>query len=485
MATAAPSTHSLPLDALERKPSAELADIQRLVFSGFPQCPQALYSFFQITDPGQARAWLENQIELVARSDAESGRPVQLAIAFTYPGLEALGLHEETLESFIPEFRQGMTNPHRARVLGDVDDQGDPDTSQWLWGTDARPVHVLCAAFARKGVDLEQYRNSALFAKHGLSLVYDVIGNYQETEHFGFKDGISQPYISGSGKFNSGSEKVRGKFAPRDRVRAGEFILGYKNEFGVLPASPTVPAGLGITPLETVPLSDDGDLGFNGTFLVVRELEQDTGAFDKLSEQVAACMVGRWKGGQPLVAHPPPVPISKDGQQNPPLRSPDAAGMVDDNDFTYYPIDAAGLRCPLGAHIRRANPRDALADPNIGITPEMAIKLANQHRILRRGRNFGPRDGRKGLFFMCLNTNLERQFEFVQQTWINNPKFSGPRDEFDPLISPVKSKGNPFTLKSGPERESMTLSSYVTLRGGAYFFLPSVRALRYLAKLGS
>jgi Dyp-type peroxidase family len=325
-----------------------------------------------------------------------------------------------------------------------------------------------------------------------------VIGDFNETEHFGFKDGISQPYISGSGKFNRGSERVRGKFAPRDRVRAGEFILGYKNEFGVLPASPTVRAELGIGPLTTVPLSSDGDLGFNGTFLVVRELDQDTDAFVKLPEQVAACMVGRWKGGEPLVAYPPPVPLSEKDKVPPPMpvsgklgnqrsaplppRAADAALMVDDNDFTYYARDAAGLRCPLGAHIRRANPRDALADPNIGITPEMAIKLANQHRILRRGRNFKS-NGHKGLFFVCLNTNIERQFEFVQQTWINNPKFSGPRDEFDPLISPLKKKGNPFTLRGGPERESKDLSSYVTLRGGAYFFLPSVRALKYLARL--
>jgi deferrochelatase/peroxidase EfeB len=483
MITAVPSTPSPQPDALERKPSAELADIQRLVFSGFPQYPKALYSLFRITDPQQARAWLEERIDFVARSDADNGREVQLAIAFTYSGLGALGLHETALASFIPEFRQGMTAPHRARVLGDVDDDGRPDTSRWRWGAGNERVDMLCAVFAKEGVNLEELCDPAAYAERGLSLVYHVLGDYDETEHFGFKDGISQPYISGSGKFNRGSEKVRGKFAPRDRVRAGEFILGYKNEFGVLPASPSVRAELGIGPLTTVPLSSDGDLGFNGTFLVARELDQDTELFAALTEQVAACMVGRWKGGEPLVAYPPPVPVSDVPAPLPP-RAPDAAAMVDDNDFTYYARDAAGLRCPLGAHIRRANPRDALADPSIGITPEMAIKLANQHRILRRGRNFTRNDGRKGLFFMCLNTNIERQFEFVQQTWINNPKFSGPRDEFDPLISPLKRKGNPFTLRGGPERESRSLSSYVTLRGGAYFFLPSVRALEYLARLG-
>jgi deferrochelatase/peroxidase EfeB len=157
-------------------------------------------------------------------------------------------------------------------------------------------------------------------------------------------------------------------------------------------------------------------------------------------------------------------------------------------DFTYFPEDAAGLRCPLGAHARRANPRDALANPTVGTTPQDAIELANDHRILRRSRVFTRKEGgeeRTGTFFMCVNTNLERQFEFVQQAWVDNPKFSGPYDERDPLVGSGPTDGTrALTTEGGPERRRIPdLHSFVTVQGGAYFFLPGLRALRYLGQL--
>lgn len=446
-----------------------LNDIQRLILSGFRTRPQAVYLLLEIADPAEAKAWLSKQIPYVGRADSYDESPCQLAIAFSCAGLEALGLPAEALDTFIPEFRQGMTAPRRARVLGD----GSSD--DWVWGgVRCRPVHVLCAVFARAPEDLDAWL-SEQSPPAGFRVSHQAFGELSNYEPFGFRDGISQPYIEGSGRDST-------RVAERDRVQPGEFILGYKNEFKVLPASPSVPAGLGIGPLPLVPLSRAGDLGRNGSFLVVRELEQDVEAFQKLPREVAACMVGRWQDGRPLVQFPAPLPLDDERSAAPAAGTDEA---LDYNDFTYYPLDRAGLRCPLGAHIRRANPRDALTDPDVGVDEREAIRLANQHRILRRSRVL-TRSPKKGLFFMCFNTNLERQFEFVQQTWVNSPKFAAPSGEIDSLSAGAQAMGpRPFTLRAGPEREQVNLSRYVTLKGGAYFFMPGICALEYLAGLGS
>jgi deferrochelatase/peroxidase EfeB len=423
----------------------------------------------EIANPAEAKVWLSQQIPHVARADGYDDSACQLALAITCSGLEALGLEGPALDTFIPEFRQGMTASPRARVLG------DGPSEAWRWGgVRSAPVHVLCAVFAPTAEDLDAWL-SEQNPPRGFRVSYQVFGEIADYEPFGFRDGISQPYIEGSGR---GSASV----ADRDRIAPGEFILGYKNEFKVLPASPSVPGELGTGPLPFVPLSRAGDLGRNGSFLVVRELEQDVEAFRKLPPEVAACTVGRWQDGRPLVQFPPPLPLAGSREADPAAGTDEA---VDYNDFTYYPLDRAGLRCPLGAHIRRANPRDALTDPDLGVDEREAIRLANQHRILRRSRALA-RAPVKGLFFMCFNTNLERQFEFVQQTWMNSPKFAAPSGQIDPMSAGAHADGpRPFTVRTGPEREQVSLSRYVTLKGGAYFFMPGICALEYLAGLGS
>jgi deferrochelatase/peroxidase EfeB len=174
--------------------------------------------------------------------------------------------------------------------------------------------------------------------------------------------------------------------------------------------------------------------------------------------------VGRWPNGAPLI------------------RSPEHP--ADDNDFGYAEGDAAGLGCPLGAHIRRANPRDVL-DPEAG--PEQSLRSVNRHRLLRRGRAYGdPSDpGERGIHFICLNANISRQFEFVQHTWLNNPKFAGLYDDTDPLVATHQGDaGRTFTVQARPLRQCVTgLPAFVSVRGGAYFFLPGIRALRFLAGL--
>jgi deferrochelatase/peroxidase EfeB len=190
--------------------------------------------------------------------------------------------------------------------------------------------------------------------------------------------------------------------------------------------------------------------------------------------------MGRWPSGAPLVMAP-------EGED---------PALSDENDFAYHALDPHGYRCPKGSHVRRAHPRDSL-DPEPG--SHDSIQIGKRHRILRRGRQYGTwvsplvpgarsqgteKDEDRGLYFICLNANLARQFEFVQHTWINNPKFDGLYDDSDPVVAGRSTAGRTFTMPTPPVRKRVTgLPSFVTVRGGAYFFLPGIRAVRYLASL--
>jgi deferrochelatase/peroxidase EfeB len=277
-------------------------------------------------------------------------------------------------------------------------------------------------------------------------------------------------------------------------ISAGEFVLGYRNEHGQLTRRPRLDRASdprGILPTDSA--TGDADLGRNGSYVVLRTLSQDVRAFWGFVEgattngagdsgdqaarlRLAAQIVGRWPNGEPLVLAP-------DG---PPETPPQPT-----NDFRYHDVDAHGERCPLGAHIRRAHPRDSL-DPKPG--SERSIAIDKLHRLLRRGRGFGApiapaaalnggaRDAEeRGLHFICLCANIARQFEFVQHTWVNNPKFNGLYDDPDPLLGPA---GRTLTVQARPiNRRVPGLPSFVGVLGGAYFFLPGVRAVRYLAAL--
>ena len=218
----------------------------------------------------------------------------------------------------------------------------------------------------------------------------------------------------------------------------------------------------------------------------MRQLEQDVEGFWRYAGQatrrpdgsedpgartaLAAKMVGRWPSGAPLVETP--------DRDNPRLS--------DDNDFGYYRTDPLGLACPLGAHIRRMNPRDSL-DPQPGTDASLAVN--DGHRLLRRGRSYGAdtgaqAEGGTGLHFICLAASLIRQFEFVQHTWLNSPTFHGLYDDTDPLIGSRHPRGATFTVPGRPvRRRYRDLPQFVRTRGGAYFFLPGISALRYLDQL--
>jgi Dyp-type peroxidase family len=456
----------------------ELEDIQGLVARGYGTLRAATFVLLRIDDPAAARGWLGALAGEVAT--AERGRRSEAVhVALTHRGLRRLGLPERSLAGFPDEFTGGMTTDHRRRILGDV---GESAPEQWRWGGPADPVDAVLLLYAEDPAGLnavaDRQAGAGALRAAGLAQVQRLdTAPLEDTEPFGFRDGISQPLIAELGP--------PGQPGPRlHTVLAGEFVLGYQNQYGQIAESPAVAAA--DDPGRVLPRTGDAewaDLGRNGSYLVLRQLAQDVDRFRRFVDQasqgdspadpdastrLAAKMVGRWPNGAPLT------------------RAPDhpVDDLGDANDFGYADDDAAGLGCPVGAHIRRANPRDAL-DPEAG--PEQSIRSVNRHRLLRRGRAYRePSDpGERGIHFICLNANIARQFEFVQHTWLNNPKFAGLYDDTDPLVAPHQGDaGRSFTVQARPLRQRITgLPPFVTVKGGAYFFLPGLRALRFLAGL--
>ena len=457
----------------------EAADVQGLLARGYGKLPHACYLLLRAEDAAGARAWLA---ELIAQITPATAAPPEKAVqvAFTHAGLAALGLPEATRHGFSAEFIAGMTGPHRSRFLGD---EGDSDPQAWSWGGPGSPqVHAVLLLYALAADPLERLleRHRQRAATHGVRELQRLSTSVlSDREHFGFVDGISQPAIQGMHEGGS----------PLQTVRAGEFILGYRNEYGHHTprplVDPTHPAAA-LLPAD-VEGAPGRDFGRNGSYLVMRQLRQDVVAFRQTlaartrnpdgsanraaCERLAAQMVGRWPDGVPLVK----APHAPDGV--PPR----------DNDFRYHHEDPHGLRCPVGAHIRRANPRDALA-PRPGTEGSLAVN--RRHRILRRGRIYGPPLGaapdgaRPGLYFVALNANISRQFEFIQHSWVVDPRFNGFSGESDPIAGASRGD-NTFVVPGNPVRQRVTgLPRFVTVAGGAYFFLPGIRALRFVAAGG-
>lgn len=468
----------------------DLKDIQGLVMSGYAHLPCVKYLMLRVTDAPAARRWLTN---LVAEVTTSEGRQeiFSLNVAFTYHGLSELGLEQSALESFSRPFIEGMATTHRSRILGDKDDNAP---AKWDWGGDdkSKTIDILLLLFGKDETTIasvvRQQRNN--IGTGGLVEVLALEAGRQPDihEHFGFADGMGQPAIEGTIQTRNA--------AARNVIRAGEILLSYTNDYGqpadsprvslasdrkgLLPDPPPTKEGAGTQPATR-------DLGRNGTYLVFRQLAQDVAGFchflDEASRRsdgeldpvastrLAAKFVGRWQNGAPLVLSP--------DLDNPDLNTAD--------DFGYRDTDERGFKCPIGSHIRRSNPRDTL-----GPDAATALATANRHRILRRGRSYGPRpedrrvdDGvSRGLHFLCLNSDIERQFEFVQQTWCNNPVFGGLNGEVDPLVGNLTRGNEIFTVQTDPLRTRVhNLQRFVTVKGGAYFFLPSLSGLRYLAFL--
>ena len=480
----------------ELKPE-DMKDIQGFVMSGYAHLTCVSYTLLRVDDMAAARRWLENLTNEVTTSEGKQELSC-LNVALTHHGLKQLGLAKDALDSFSRPFIEGMSTSHRSRILGDADAN---EPANWDWGSNdgAKAVDVLLLLFGKDEQTIADLMKdqSAKFTQNGISELLTLAAGRQPDshEHFGFADGMGQPAIEGTFQTRDA--------ATRNVIKAGEILLSYVNDYGKPANSPMVSLASdknGLLPLVIEGTTEDPstrrDLGRNGTYVVFRQLRQHPAKFyhyldeatrkangeldPEASAWLAAKMVGRWPDGAPLV-------LSPDGG-NP------ALGTADD--FGFRDTDARGFKCPIGSHIRRSNPRDS-----IGPDGPTAQITANRHRILRRGRSYGhrPADRRiddgvdRGLHFLCLNADIERQFEFVQQTWVNNPVFGGLNGEVDPLIGNIK-KADPnedpnkcdaiFTVPADPLRTRVhKLERFVTVKGGAYFFLPSMSALRYLASL--
>jgi deferrochelatase/peroxidase EfeB len=497
-----------------RSSEVDYNDIQGLVRFGHKQMPDASYALLRVRSVAAAQAWLRS----APVSSAVLMNPppsTSLQVAFTAAGLRTLGVATSVLAAFSPEFIAGMTEENRSRRLGDV---GSNAPSQWEWGSPASEPHLVVMFFAASGrLDGFVQSSTGGIWNEAFEVVrwLDTV-SLDEHEPFGFNDGISQPQIDWQQQRVAAGVQVDYS----NIVALGEFLLGYRNEYAKYTDRPLVDAGTataGLLAAEDAP--EKRDLGRNGTYLVMRDLRQDvrsfwqfvyrqTGADPAEAEKLAAAFVGRTRAGDPL------VPIQK--QAIPGIGSrPD---QIRQNQFT-FDQDPAGTSCPFGAHVRRANPRNAdypghptglarlFATFGLGRNAfrddlESSVRF---HRILRRGREYGPalsptdalapappNDPGRGLRFICLNANISRQFEFLQNAWIINTKFSGLTGEADPLLGnraaiPGCTTTRDFTIQEDAElrRKVSGLPQFVTVRGGAYFFLPSLCALRYFARKGN
>ena len=436
----------------------ELEDIQSGAVHPRPSPYAGRHLLLRIDDRAAGRELVRRLHGIVDAARPSSGPAADgwLTVAFTYRGLEALGVPEASLESFAPEFKEGMAA--RAAVLGDV---GDSSPVNWEKPLGTADVHVALAVLSPDSAHLEAVAERARHRYANLDGV-EVIWRqdcYQlpnERTSFGFKDGIGQPAIEGSG--------IPGTNPHEPPIKAGEFVLGYPDETG------------GLAPVPTPEV-----LGRNGTYVVFRKLHTRVAAYRQYLRAKAASreeaallgakMVGRWPSGAPLALcpeHDDPA-LGADPRRN--------------NAFSYGD-DLRGFKCPAGAHARRANPRDALDGE---MTTDVRL-----HRMIRRGTSYGPMlpegvledDGAdRGIVFVFAGTHLDRQFEFVKTQWLNDGIFIGAPAEKDPLVGPNDGTA-PFTIPHRPIRRRLKeLPPFVVTRGGEYCFAPGLRALRWLAEL--
>ena len=515
-ATEDEATAFLSLFASRVRPEddVERAEIQTLMFGGLGQHPQSVCVLMSLpANQKSAQAWLASNQDRISFGGAPDPERVdQIAIAAT--GFEKLGLDDRARAEFSFPFLQGMAHPGRSRALADT---GEDRPERWSWGWGENAADCAYFIYMKAGGDLNA---AVLDLASGLEaaggrVVYKVVttdledrkthktaGNFPR-EPFGFADGISQPRVRGMRRGGRLDENDQHLAAP------GEFILGYPDNRGTKPLSPRLPATA--DPKNMLPVAnaahhltdypefrrsgvnEDRDFGRNGTYIVVRQLAQDAQAFadytteiaetqqdhpglpagldaDQKRQYLAAKMIGRWQDGTSLVKYPTKPGT---GWNNEKLDR-DA-----DNEFLLGRDDPTGEACPFGSHVRRSNPRDSF---NPGSKTQLDI--VNRHRILRRGRFYSDNDdGRDGtgLLFICANADIERQFEFIQQTWSMAPQFHGLENEVDPVLGRGHKMGRltiptpegPIFLKGMPD--------FVRVVGGEYFFMPSKAALSYLA----
>ena len=435
----------------------ELDDIQYILLMRVPALT-GRYEFLSFRNATGGRAWLSGIREKVqSAADARASVETEkrwVTVALTWNGLRALGVDEASLATFPEEFKQGMVA--RGEMLGDT---GANHPDNWVGGLASPNLHAIVILFAadeaaRERSIAEHKKFVAQCKDVGVLSSLDLLAVPPFTyahDHFGYRDRLSQPVIEGSGEV-----PTPGSGAP---LKPGEFILGYPDEFGP-------PANL---PQPEI-------LSRNGSYMAYRRLQEHVGKFRDFLRQnaqtpeeqelLAAKLMGRWRSGAPLVLAP-----EKDDLQL-------AADPQRNNAFNYKEMDPQGYAVPLGSHARRMNPRDTAAN-------------INRRRIIRRGATYGPYlpenaaddDVERGIAAFVICASLIRQFEFAQNVWANDRNFHELGNERDPIIGNQDGTFE-FKIPKRPIRKKITgLPAFTTVRGGAYFFLPGIKALRYLATL--
>lgn len=466
----------------------DYADVQGTILRGY-RVDLARHFILSITDPAGARSLIGSmvggaagvpQITTAARWAAKPASFVNLG--FTCAGLAALGLTPAQLATFDAGFRRGATDPTTANLVGDV---GQSAPANWIGGlSDGAAVHAVLSLWVADDPSVLGSVTAALRAAFAGRLrelsAHDACALPDNHVHFGYRDNIAQPTVEGA--------PPRKCPVPDDQpvVKTGEFLLGYVNEnsstYSVQPS----------------------ELSTNSSYSSFRILEQDVPGFEQFlqtnaahanvdPELLAAKVCGRWRNGNPLELAP-----EAPGEVLPLSRL---------NDFTYVDADPSrddtlGLKCPIGSHIRRNNPRDAAV---VGTD-------ATHHRIIRRAMPYGPAydpahpvTAQRGLIGHFINGSLTNQFEFLMSQWVNTDTFvknapaacgSGTgnavfnisgQDVFLGINDPTSSS---FTLPGcgAAGRANTTVAGFsrmITTRGGTYCFLPSITGLKYLAGLSS
>jgi len=447
-------------------------DIQGLILRNY-HMPRVRHFILRINQACEAQQFIDGlvnsrqgypQITTADKEWPKGQAPAYcLNIGFTYAGLKALELPDSSLASFASAKAFVAGAVARAPEVGDSEENAPDRWDPSLRKTDK--VHVLLSLYAREEKELQSYTNDleTLFTQHALTLLsppYEGKSLGDGRIHFGYKDGISQPIIAGAPKPEFPDSQPP--------VPPGAFLLGYPSQWQDF----------------RYPVPRPTQLGRNGSFMAFRVLEQDVEAFEQYlkdtvqqlkktygidmnEEKVAAKICGRWRNGVPLTLSP----------------DPDATKIPKEqwNNFTYTK-DQEGYGCPFGAHMRRTHPRKE--------SEKVAGVDGHQRRIIRRGMPYGlpykeAPEGKRGLLGLFICASLEDQFEFLMANWINRGGFRAgvPTGATDPLFG-SNDQESTFFIPTKERLLSITgFQQFVTTRGGAYCFLPSITALRYIAEL--
>jgi Dyp-type peroxidase family len=508
-----------------------LHEIQGNIIGGFNKDYQT-FLFLRFNDLDRGRQWLDLMVPEISTSQEvvdfnnlfkaikhRSGREgivkaTWTNIAFTHSGFKALGVTD--IDSFPADFKSGLAA--RAELVGDL---GHSAPENWVGPLGSKEVHALLIVASDSAIDLqnlvEGYINNPTFAA-AATVIFRQEGRTRVEqpghEHFGFKDGVSQPGIRGvTEPLKDDPDKGKGH---EDLLHPGEFVLGYKTQIKEYKNTDGTDKD-GVNPAEGDISKNGPDWTKNGSYLVFRRLSQNVQAFhhnvNELAKQtgldaavMGAKLVGRYESGAPLEQTDVAIDPTR---QDPSLDDP---GLLSDdriNKFEYGD-DLDGHNVPRAAHVRKAYPRD-----QVGGNGSSSESETQTHRLLRRGIPFGnslgaaehgdadeqfPHD--RGLLFLSYQKSIEHQFEFVQSAWVNDPNFpcaaakkaplnndkkhicsTDDPDGQDPIIA-QSARGSfrlPATEASGCPVHHLNVQHFVTTTGGEYFFQPSIDALVRIA----